>query len=104
MESLLSGVILPRGPGDLKKVGALHIDELSLTLEGDKAEYMSLFQLLNAETVVEDLKEMAVGTTLPPRPGVKTRARALVDEQVLQEEDILKIYQETDDYGVEFDI
>ena len=73
-------------------------------MTGDKAEYMSLFQLLDAETVVEDLKSMAIGTKMPPSPGVQTRARTLAEDQVLLEEEIPKIYQQTEDYGVEFDI
>jgi len=103
IESLLSGVILPRGPADLKKVKGLHLDDMTLTLTGDRAEFLTLFQLLDGASVVEDLLEMALGPKMARDDGIKTRAQKQIEEVLLTEQQILDLYQQTEDDHVAFE-
>jgi hypothetical protein len=95
VESLLTKTIFARGPAELKKVKGMSIDQLSGAIDGDIAEFCSLFQILTEDNVHEEFEQLLIGPK--EKTGVRTR-KQLEMELAESRMDPLKLLLEEDDY------
>jgi len=78
-----------------KKVKGMSIDQLSGAIDGDIAEFCSLFQILTEDNVHEEFEQLLIGPK--EKTGVRTR-KQLEMELAESRMDPLKLLLEEDDY------